>query len=171
MTKQAHLLHIAIASPNVVASGTVVPEAMTWRSLPTTSERMKLTRRRGRRGGRAGPCRPTQSCGHTNKWVTSAYPRGEEVFSDRVNLGDVGARGEQSLFTACFSSSVMPGAGAGISALPPPEMSATTSASLGTHLMSSTMRSTPRRPHASGSGCAREVDLHARLGGRDHRVG
>ena len=57
-------------------------------------------------------------------------------------------------FTACFSSSVRPGAGSGNSAEPPPDIRHSTRSSAPSSATASSIRSAARIPAASGTGCA-----------------
>ncbi len=128
---------IAMASADVVGSGTVGPDPMTDGSSSGTSEIISVTTRAGAAASASRPPLIEDRCLRTQF------------------ISPIGAPLRKSArLIACFSSKVMPGAGSASSADAPPDSRHSTRSSGPSPEASSMIRRAASRPAASGTGCA-----------------
>ena len=128
----------ASASAQVVASGSVGPEAITDGSSPGTSEMSRVSMRAGRQASARRPPLIAERCFRTQLISPIVAP---EFSSSRDS--------------ARLSSSVMPSPGSASGAEPPPEIrQRTRSSAVRPATVSVSRRRAASRPAASGTGCA-----------------
>ena len=126
---------IVRAEAKVEASGAVGPLAMTSRSSPITSLSIRHSMAAGQASRASCPPLTIEMCLRTAliSWILAPHASSNFV-------------------TACFSSSVTGGAGAGSSAEPPPDIRAMIRSSSPACPAMRAMRVAPATPAASGSG-------------------
>ena len=123
------------ASSNVDGSGAVGPDAMTSSGSPMTSDRTSVSTSAGMAARASCPPLSTERCLRTALSALIVAPASSK-----------------SRVVACFSCRVIGGAGAGVSAEPPPEISTTTRSSAPARRARSSRRWAARWPRSSGTG-------------------